>query len=60
MPWGGKVTLNTMFGGDLRGVIDKLDYLQDLGVNLVYLTPIFKSNTAHKYNTSDYFNIRCV
>ena len=57
LPWGGKVTLNTMFGGDLRGVIDKLDYLQDLGVNLVYLTPIFKSNTAHKYNTSDYFNI---
>lgn len=58
LPWGkGKVTHHSMYGGDLRGVINKLDYLKELGIDIVYLTPIFKSNTTHKYNTCDYFNI---
>ena len=57
MPWGDKTTYTSMFGGDLQGIIDKLDYLEELGVNLLYLTPIFKSNSAHKYNTTDYFDI---
>lgn len=41
----------------MRGIIDKLPYLKDLGINLIYLTPIFKSTTNHKYNTKDYFDI---
>ena len=55
--WGDKVTVESMFGGDLQGIIDKLDYLSDLGINLIYLTPVFKSTTNHKYNTMDYYEI---
>lgn len=55
--WGGRVTRKSMFGGDLQGIIDKLDYLKDLGVDLLYLTPIFKSSSNHKYNTCDYYSI---
>lgn len=58
LPWGtGKLTHGNIYGGDLQGIIDKLDYLKDLGIDLVYLTPVFKSNTSHKYNTEDYFDI---
>lgn len=42
------------FGGDLQGVIDHLDYLQDLGAEAVYLTPIFTAYSNHKYDTVDY------
>lgn len=56
--WGkGEVDENSIYGGDLRGIIEKLPYLKDLGVNLIYLTPVFKSNTNHKYNIEDYFDI---
>lgn len=56
--WGiGKVEGHSMYGGDIRGIIEKIDYLEDLGIDLIYLTPIFKSNTNHKYNTADYFAI---
>lgn len=56
--WGkGKVHRRSIYGGDLHGIIEKLPYLEELGVNLIYLTPIFKSDTNHKYNTEDYFNI---
>lgn len=48
---------NMFFGGNLKGIIDKLDYLQDLGISGLYLTPIFLSPTAHKYDTIDYFEI---
>lgn len=44
-------------GGDLKGVISKLNYLKDLGVGAIYLTPIFKANTNHKYDTMDYFKV---
>lgn len=58
LSWGkGKVNTKSMYGGDLRGVIEKLSYLKELGVNLIYLTPVFKSTTNHKYNTKDYFDI---
>ncbi|WP_297426123.1 glycoside hydrolase family 13 protein [Clostridium sp.] len=57
LEWGEDVTVTSMFGGDLQGIIDKLDYLEDLGVNLIYLTPIFKSSSNHKYNTADYYKI---
>lgn len=56
--WGkGKVGRHSMYGGDIRGIIQKLDYLKELGIDLIYLTPIFKSSTNHKYNTADYFEI---
>jgi glycosidase len=45
------------FGGDLQGILDRLDYLQDLGVNALYLNPIFKARTNHKYDASDYFQV---
>jgi len=45
------------YGGDLQGVIEKLDYLQDLGVEAVYLNPVFLSPSSHKYDTQDYEHI---
>lgn len=45
------------YGGDLQGVLDKLDYLQDLGVEVLYLNPIFVSPSNHKYDTQDYDHI---
>ena len=45
------------FGGDLQGIIEHLDYLQDLGITGLYLCPIFESPSNHKYNTTDYFEI---
>ena len=42
------------FGGDLQGIIQKLDYLQDLGVTALYLTPIFTAPSSHKYDVEDY------
>ncbi|HEV2237694.1 MAG TPA: glycoside hydrolase family 13 protein [Ktedonobacterales bacterium] len=42
------------FGGDLQGVIAKLDYLHTLGVNTLYLNPIFMADSNHKYDTTDY------
>ena len=44
-------------GGTLQGILDKLDYLYDLGVNTLYLTPIFASPSNHKYNIGDYYSI---
>ena len=42
------------YGGDLQGVLDKLDYLQDLGVEVIYFNPIFVSPSNHKYDSQDY------
>ncbi|MCM3789922.1 alpha-glycosidase [Domibacillus indicus] len=56
-PWGGKPEFDNYFGGDFQGVIDHLDYLQDLGITGIYFTPIFKANTNHKYDTIDYLQI---
>ncbi len=44
-------------GGDLQGILDKLDYLQDLGVETLYLNPIFVSPSNHKYDTQDYDHV---
>lgn len=41
----------------MQGIVDKLDYLEDLGVNGIYLTPIFSAPSNHKYDTLDYFSI---
>lgn len=44
-------------GGNFWGVIDKLDYLQDLGINAIYFTPVFQSTCNHRYHTHDYYQI---
>lgn len=54
---GGPRGFDSYFGGDLEGVIQKLDHLKDLGVSAVYFTPIFKAQSTHKYNTGDYMQI---
>ena len=43
--------------GDFRGIIDHLDHIQDLGIDVIYITPSFKSNSCHKYDTIDYYEI---
>jgi cyclomaltodextrinase / maltogenic alpha-amylase / neopullulanase len=45
------------FGGDLQGIIDRLDHLEGLGVTAVYLNPIFHSGSVHGYDTFDYFQV---
>ncbi|MEM7332542.1 MAG: glycoside hydrolase family 13 protein [Chloroflexota bacterium] len=56
-PWGETPTVHGFQGGDLLGVIEKLDYLQDLGVNALYLNPIFSSASNHRYHTFDYYTV---
>ena len=53
-PWGSRPTPHGYQGGDLMGVVEHLDYLQDLGVNALYFTPIFQSASNHRYHTHDY------
>ena len=48
---------NMFFGGNLKGVEDKLDYLESLGTKIIYLSPIFKAYSNHKYDTCDYMTI---
>jgi len=56
-PWNLPPTRNGFQGGDLRGIIQKIDYLRDLGINAIYLNPIFQSSTTHRYHTTDYYKI---
>lgn len=61
LPWGEEPEHpprgRDFFGGDLQGVIDKLDYITDLGVDCIYFTPIFHATTNHRYDAIDYFKI---
>lgn len=45
------------YGGNLRGVIEKLDYIKSLGANIIYMNPIFDAASCHKYDTGDYETI---
>ncbi len=54
---GADVENNMFFGGDLFGIIEKLDYIKSLGVNCIYLSPIFDAYSNHKYDTADYMSI---
>ena len=54
---GAYVENNTFFGGDLYGVIEKLDYIKSLGVSCLYLSPIFEAYSNHKYDTADYMSV---
>lgn len=56
-PWGSAPNGYGFQGGDLRGIIQKIDYLLDLGVNAIYLNPIFQAGSNHRYNTFDYLKI---
>ena len=55
--WDDPPTLQGYKGGDLWGIAEKLDYLQDLGVTALYFTPIFQSASNHRYHTHDYYRI---
>lgn len=58
LPWkNGPVTNKEFYGGNLRGIIQKLDHIAELGCNGMYLTPIFESPSVHKYDTTDYMKI---
>ena len=56
-PWDAPPTLSGYKGGDLWGIAEKLDYLQDLGINALYFTPIFQSASNHRYHTHDYYQV---
>ena len=53
----GEIRNRDFFGGDLKGVMEKLDYLQGLGVETLYFCPIFEAAENHRYGTADYSNI---
>jgi glycosidase len=53
-PWGEAPTNRSFFGGDLAGIRQNLDWLSDLGVRGIYLTPVFSAPSNHKYDPSDY------
>ncbi|WP_340373040.1 glycoside hydrolase family 13 protein [Peribacillus sp. FSL E2-0218] len=57
-PWGSEEpTVDNFFGGDFEGIIEHLDYLEGLGINGIYFTPIFEAHSNHKYDTIDYRKI---
>lgn len=56
-PWDAPPTTHGFKGGDLLGVAERLPYLEDLGINAIYLTPIFSSASNHRYHTYDYFEV---
>lgn len=53
----GKILNNDFFGGNLRGIIEKLDYLKSLNVSVLYFNPIFRAYSNHRYDTGDYNQI---
>lgn len=57
MEWGEKPCPKSFAGGDIPGITRKLDYIKGLGVNALYLTPVFQSVSNHKYDISDYYVI---
>ena len=55
--WDSPPTQQGYKGGDLWGVLEQLDYIQDLGINAIYFTPIFQSACNHRYHTHDYYTV---
>ena len=53
----GLILNDDYFGGDLKGITQKLDYISSLGVSIIYLNPIFEAHSNHRYNTADYLKI---
>jgi cyclomaltodextrinase len=56
-PWDSTPTVHGFKGGDLLGVAEHLDYLQDLGVTAIYFNPVFQSAANHRYHTYDYYQV---
>ncbi|KMK77570.1 glycoside hydrolase family 13 protein [Alkalihalobacillus pseudalcaliphilus] len=60
LPWNKKdedLGQYSFYGGDIRGIIEKLDYIKGLGMSGIYMTPVFKATTSHKYDTINYYEI---
>ncbi|MDE7264553.1 MAG: glycoside hydrolase family 13 protein [Anaeroplasmataceae bacterium] len=57
LKWGDIPNPKSFAGGDIKGITQKLSYLQGLGINALYLTPVFRSISNHKYDISDYYEI---
>ncbi|MDX1379422.1 MAG: alpha-amylase family glycosyl hydrolase, partial [Anaerolineales bacterium] len=55
--WDSSPTTSGFKGGDLYGIAERLDYLEDLGITALYLNPIFASASNHRYHTYDYYNV---
>lgn len=55
--WNAPPTFHGFKGGDLFGIVERLDYLVELGINAIYCTPIFQSTANHRYHTHDYFRV---
>lgn len=55
--WGAKPLWNNYFGGTIRGIVEKLDYLKNLGVEYIYINPINEANSNHRYDVSNYYEI---
>ncbi len=56
-PWDLVPGAKDFAGGDIKGILSKLDVIRDMGFNTLYLTPVFKSPSNHKYNVTDYFAV---
>ena len=56
-PWDAPPTRHGFKGGDLLGIVERLDYLAELGVNALYLNPVFASASNHRYHTYDYLSV---
>ena len=56
-PWQAPPSIHGYEGGDLLAVVERLDYLKDLGVTALYLNPVFQSASNHRYHTHDYFRV---
>lgn len=57
LKWGEIPNPKSFAGGDIKGIIEKLDYIKELGCNAIYLTPVFESISNHKYDISDYYKV---
>jgi neopullulanase len=55
--WDSPPTIHGFKGGDLYGVVEKLDYLKDLGITALYFNPVFESASNHRYHTYDFYNV---
>ena len=55
--WDSAPTPRGFKGGDLLGIVDQLDHLQDLGITAIYLNPVFRSTANHRYHTHDYYEV---
>ncbi|WP_010916473.1 glycoside hydrolase family 13 protein [Thermoplasma volcanium] len=55
--WGDKPTFSSFFGGNLRGITEKIGYIKALNVDTIYLNPVYKSKSNHRYDVDDYFSI---